>query len=98
MLIKTAFLQLEIIDLLQKCCAEDLSGFVAIITESKSCSLFLGCSTTTLCCFFGPRLYDYVSVFCPCLHKNRLIPVGDPPSPRAAHAATAVGTMIVVQV
>jgi protein phosphatase len=31
------------------------------------------------------------------LHKNRLIPVGDPPSPRAAHAATAVGTMIVVQ-
>ncbi|CAK9222478.1 unnamed protein product [Sphagnum troendelagicum] len=28
---------------------------------------------------------------------TRLIPVGDPPSPRAAHAATAVGTMIVVQ-
>jgi hypothetical protein len=51
-----------------------------------------------LCCFFGPCLCDYVSVFCPGLHKNRLIPVGDPPSPRAAHAATAVGTMIVVQV
>lgn len=28
----------------------------------------------------------------------RLTPVGDPPSPRAAHAATAVGTMVVIQV
>ncbi|CAK9194325.1 unnamed protein product [Sphagnum troendelagicum] len=28
---------------------------------------------------------------------SRLVPVGDPPSPRAAHAATAVGTMIAVQ-
>nr|PNR62386.1 hypothetical protein PHYPA_000810 [Physcomitrium patens] len=28
---------------------------------------------------------------------SRLIPVGDPPSPRAAHAATAVGTMVVIQ-
>nr|QFS19065.1 putative serine/threonine protein phosphatase BSL2 [Apopellia endiviifolia (species B)] len=27
----------------------------------------------------------------------RLTPVGDPPSPRAAHAATAVGTMVVIQ-
>lgn len=28
---------------------------------------------------------------------TRLTPVGDPPSPRAAHAATAVGTMVVIQ-
>lgn len=28
---------------------------------------------------------------------TRLHPVGDPPSPRAAHAATAVGTMVVIQ-
>lgn len=28
---------------------------------------------------------------------TRLNPVGDPPSPRAAHAATAVGTMVVIQ-
>ncbi|KAL2623704.1 hypothetical protein R1flu_003909 [Riccia fluitans] len=28
---------------------------------------------------------------------SRLTPVGDPPSPRAAHAATAVGTMVVIQ-
>lgn len=28
---------------------------------------------------------------------TRLTPVGDPPSPRAAHVATAVGTMVVIQ-
>ncbi|MCO5546748.1 hypothetical protein L7F22_000184, partial [Adiantum nelumboides] len=28
---------------------------------------------------------------------TRLNPIGDPPSPRAAHAATAVGTMVVIQ-
>ncbi|CAI5508310.1 unnamed protein product [Closterium sp. Naga37s-1] len=28
---------------------------------------------------------------------NKLSPVGEPPSPRAAHAATAVGTMVVIQ-
>ncbi|XP_024386820.1 serine/threonine-protein phosphatase BSL2 homolog [Physcomitrium patens] len=28
---------------------------------------------------------------------TRITPVGDPPSPRAAHAATAVGTMVVIQ-
>lgn len=28
----------------------------------------------------------------------RLQPSGEPPSPRAAHAATAVGTMVVIQV
>lgn len=28
---------------------------------------------------------------------TRLVPVGEPPSPRAAHAATAVGTMVVIQ-
>ena len=28
---------------------------------------------------------------------DRLHPIGDPPSPRAAHAATAVGTMVVIQ-
>lgn len=32
------------------------------------------------------------------LFMCRLTPVGDPPSPRAAHAATAVGTMVVIQV
>jgi hypothetical protein len=32
------------------------------------------------------------------LFHCRLTPVGDPPSPRAAHAATAVGTMVVIQV
>ncbi|OAE22903.1 hypothetical protein AXG93_557s1020 [Marchantia polymorpha subsp. ruderalis] len=31
------------------------------------------------------------------LFARRLTPVGDPPSPRAAHAATAVGTMVVIQ-
>jgi hypothetical protein len=39
--------------------------------------------------------FDSASCFaCEC----RLAPVGDPPSPRAAHAATAVGTMVVIQV
>ncbi|WZZ50642.1 hypothetical protein YC2023_050749 [Brassica napus] len=28
----------------------------------------------------------------------RLTPYGEPPSPRAAHVATAVGTMVVIQV
>ena len=28
----------------------------------------------------------------------RLTPLGEPPSPRAAHVATAVGTMVVIQV
>eukprot|EP00271_Cylindrocystis_brebissonii_P001162 TRINITY_DN11466_c0_g1_i1.p1 TRINITY_DN11466_c0_g1~~TRINITY_DN11466_c0_g1_i1.p1 ORF type:complete len:942 (+),score=168.46 TRINITY_DN11466_c0_g1_i1:136-2961(+) len=28
---------------------------------------------------------------------TKLVPVGEPPSPRAAHAATAVGTMVVIQ-
>ncbi|KAH7661703.1 Serine/threonine protein phosphatase BSU1 protein [Dioscorea alata] len=28
---------------------------------------------------------------------SRLIPLGEPPSPRAAHVATAVGTMVVIQ-
>lgn len=28
---------------------------------------------------------------------SRLVPTGEPPSPRAAHAATAVGTMVVIQ-
>lgn len=28
----------------------------------------------------------------------RLMPLGEPPSPRAAHVATAVGTMVVIQV
>ncbi|CAM6045663.1 unnamed protein product [Sphagnum compactum] len=39
-------------------------------------------------------------VHCYDIHTNkwsRLTPVGDPPSPRAAHAATAVGTMVVIQ-
>ncbi|CAM6093842.1 unnamed protein product [Calypogeia fissa] len=39
-------------------------------------------------------------VHCYDVHSNtwtRLFPVGDPPSPRAAHAATAVGTMVVIQ-
>jgi protein phosphatase len=39
-------------------------------------------------------------VHCYDVHTNkwsRLAPVGDPPSPRAAHAATAVGTMVVIQ-
>ncbi|BFI43553.1 protein phosphatase [Marchantia polymorpha subsp. ruderalis] len=39
-------------------------------------------------------------VHCYDIHANkwmRLTPVGDPPSPRAAHAATAVGTMVVIQ-
>ncbi|XP_024378190.1 serine/threonine-protein phosphatase BSL3 [Physcomitrium patens] len=39
-------------------------------------------------------------VHCYDIHSNkwsRLIPVGDPPSPRAAHAATTVGTMVVIQ-
>lgn len=30
--------------------------------------------------------------------KFRMTPAGDPPSPRAAHAAAAVGTMVVFQV
>ena len=30
--------------------------------------------------------------------ENRIRPAGDPPSPRAAHAAAAVGTMVVFQV
>lgn len=29
---------------------------------------------------------------------SRLTPFGEPPSPRAAHVATAVGTMVVIQV
>ena len=29
---------------------------------------------------------------------ERLVPQGEPPSPRAAHAAAAVGSMVVVQV
>jgi len=29
---------------------------------------------------------------------TRLTPLGEPPSPRAAHVATAVGTMVVIQV
>jgi len=28
----------------------------------------------------------------------RLTPFGEPPTPRAAHVATAVGTMVVIQV
>jgi protein phosphatase len=32
------------------------------------------------------------------LHFCRLHPAGEPPSPRAAHAAAAVGTMVVFQV
>lgn len=29
---------------------------------------------------------------------EKIAPVGEPPSPRAAHAAAAVGTMVVIQV
>ncbi|KAF3557952.1 hypothetical protein F2Q69_00012505 [Brassica cretica] len=29
---------------------------------------------------------------------SRLTPYGEPPSPRAAHVATAVGTMVVIQI
>lgn len=32
------------------------------------------------------------------LELHRLRPAGEPPSPRAAHAAAAVGTMVVFQV
>lgn len=33
-----------------------------------------------------------------CVDLIRLRPAGDPPSPRAAHVAAAVGTMVVFQV
>lgn len=29
---------------------------------------------------------------------SKVVPQGDPPSPRAAHAAAAVGNMVVIQV
>lgn len=29
---------------------------------------------------------------------HRITPIGEPPTPRAAHVATAVGTMVVIQV
>jgi hypothetical protein len=32
------------------------------------------------------------------INVARLTPLGEPPSPRAAHVATAVGTMVVIQV
>ncbi len=46
-------------------------------------------------CGVSYRFVEQKSVF---LFHCRLTPVGDPPSPRAAHAATAVGTMVVIQV
>jgi hypothetical protein len=45
-------------------------------------------------CGVSYRFVEQKSVF---LFHCRLTPVGDPPSPRAAHAATAVGTMVVIQ-
>lgn len=46
------------------------------------------------------KLYVYLCFFAYFgnLVLYRLYPAGDPPSPRAAHAAAAVGTMVVFQV
>lgn len=32
------------------------------------------------------------------INNYRITPIGEPPTPRAAHVATAVGTMVVIQV
>ncbi|KAI7992554.1 Serine/threonine-protein phosphatase BSL2 [Camellia lanceoleosa] len=44
----------------------------------------------------GPRTAPTYSVVNAILEK-KITPFGDPPTPRAAHVATAVGTMVVIQ-
>ena len=52
---------------------------------------------------FSPplRLNYYLHTLHQCLIREiscRITPFGEPPTPRAAHVATAVGTMVVIQV
>ena len=64
----------------------------------------------TLCFFLFLLIFFYYSknkskgkkigrlTFGDCCLMNRIQAAGEPPSPRAAHAAAAVGTMVVFQV
>ena len=47
------------------------------------------CSTPVM---FVLDLMHLIKIF------SRITPFGEPPTPRAAHVATAVGTMVVIQV
>lgn len=72
-------------------------GFWVLLTGGNGklspWKLCMGCADDIHCSV--SLHFDSASCFaCEC----RLAPVGDPPSPRAAHAATAVGTMVVIQV
>ena len=49
------------------------------------------------CFLANPRWFDG-ELHCEFPDLCRLKPAGEPPSPRAAHAAAAVGTMVVFQV
>lgn len=75
---------------------------------TRYCFLFF--SLVLLCCvlvlflrfFYRSHSLFWLSIVIssdiPQLNVVRLTPLGEPPSPRAAHVATAVGTMVVIQV
>jgi hypothetical protein len=63
------------------------------------------CLDTMFFCFLFLNLLDpmfisgyHVPLIDHDINIARLTPLGEPPSPRAAHVATAVGTMVVIQV
>jgi hypothetical protein len=56
------------------------------------CFLFLNLLDPMLISGYHVPLIDHN------INVARLTPLGEPPSPRAAHVATAVGTMVVIQV
>lgn len=63
----------------------------------ETLSLVLRFCSLVYCFLANPRWFDG-DFPCQFLDLCRLKPAGEPPSPRAAHAAAAVGTMVVFQV
>jgi hypothetical protein len=76
---------------------QELSVFCAMRCLDTMFVVFL----SQVCCILCPFLdimYHLLVQFDRNINVARLTPLGEPPSPRAAHVATAVGTMVVIQV
>ena len=78
------------------------------VFQELSVFCVMRCLDTMFCRFLFPSLLDFmpssgyhvplIVQFDHNINVARLTPLGEPPSPRAAHVATAVGTMVVIQV